>query len=244
MRRLLILFLFVSSIEGQAQGLSIGVGFGPYIRNRTGTNVVSDSITVIADGSRSMINVYSIFLEYQLNRNIQFRSSINGTDHLIGFLMYNSQATCQFCDVVKGTVVGSLNLNSVNTIAIKIPVRAPIDLLVFGGIRTNFNFTRDEPAISFRNGTRHQGLAEAINNMDKTIKPVYFNSVIGLKSDWRRLSLIFELDKNIGQSITNELEMFAQKYTFLNRTNTFTLTLNYKVIPWKEKNKNSQQALK
>jgi hypothetical protein len=243
MRKLLILLLFILEINAQAQqDLSIGVGFGPYIRNNTGTNIVSDSITIIADGSRSMINVYSIFLEYQLNKNIQFRSSINGTDHLIGFLMYNSQATCQFCDVVKGTVVGSFNLNSVSTVAIKIPFRMPLDLLVFGGIRTNFNFTRDEPDISFRNGTRHQGLAEAYNNMDKTVKPVYFNSVIGMKSDWRRLSLVFELDKNIGQSITNELEMFGQQYTFLNRTNTFTITLNYKIIPWK--NKNSQQTLK
>lgn len=241
MRRFLILLLFIPVIDIQAQSLNIGVGFGAYIKNNTGTNIVSDSITVITDAARGMINVYSIFLEYQLNENIQLRSSINGTAHRIGFLMYNSQATCQFCDLIKATTIGSFNLNSVNTVAIKIPLSTPVDLLVFGGVRTNFNFTRDEPDISFRNGTRHQGLAEAINNMDKTIKQVHFNSVIGIKSDWKKLSLIFELDKNIGLSITNELEMFGQKNAFLNRENRFTLTLNYKIIPWKKKNKNSQR---
>lgn len=232
-RFLAVIFVFVFS-GIHAQKINTGVSFGTHIRNNSGYNVVSDSISIISRGSRSMLNVYSIFLEYPITKNIQFRTSLNGTRQLVAFQMYNNKATCQFCDVMKVTVVGSVNINSTNTVAIKVPIKAPVNFLVLGGIRTNFNITRDEPDISFRDGTRHQGLAEAINNMDKTIKPVYFNSVIGIKTDWRRFSLILELDKNLGSSITNRLDMFDQKYTFINRTNTITLIANYKILPWRK----------
>lgn len=226
--------------EVEAQRLFFGAGFGFNIRNNTGINVVSDSITIVGEGSRSMLNIYTLFMEYNLKDYFQLRNSINLTEQLNGFIVYNHQAICQFCDVKKATTVGSVNLNIINEVSVKIPMRSTVRFYLLGGIRTNFNFTRDEPEVSFRDGTRHQGLAEAINNLDKTIKPVYVNSVFGIKSEWKRISLIFELDKNIGKSITTDLEMFGEKYQFLNRTNTFTLTANYKIIPFKEKNKNSR----
>jgi|GEM_PF-3287626 len=237
MRSIFILtFVIVSFLEVKSQNLTLGLGFGFNMRNNTGVNTVSDSIIVESDGSRSMLNVYSAFMEYKLSEFVQFRSSLNLTDQLNGFTLYNYQDTCLFCPIHKATTIGSVNLNVANELALRIPIMSPIDFFVFGGIRTNFTFTKKEPDISFRNGTKHQGLAEAVNNMDRTIKPVYFNSVIGVKSDWKRFSLILELDKNIGSSITRSLPMYGKKYSFLNRTNIFTLTMNYKIIPWKYSN--------
>jgi len=238
MTKVLITFLFsFCLLEVEAQRLFFGAGFGFNIRNNIGTNVVSDSITINAEGSQSMLNVYSLFMEYNLKDYFQLRNSINLTDQLNGFTMYNHQAACKFCPVTKATTVGSINLNMVNEVSIKIPTRSSVVFYLLGGIRTNVTFTKDEPDISFRDGTRHEGLAEAINNLDQTIKPVYVNSIFGIKSEWKRFSLVFEFDQNIGKSITTDLEMFGKKYTFLNGTRTFTLTANYKIIPFKEKNK-------
>lgn len=231
---LVFIFLVAHSIIW-AQDINTGVAFGFHMRNNVGINNVGDSVTIVALGSQNMINTYSIYTEYPISKKVQWRSSLSITDQLMGFLFYNNKISCQLCDNEKVTAVGSFNINLVNTVAINVPLSTPFNILVLGGIRTNFNFTRDKPDISFRNGTRNQGLAEAMNNMDKAIKPVYFNSVIGIKTNWRRFSLIIELDKNIGQSITRDLEMFGKKYTFLNRTNTFTMTLNYAIFPWKRK---------
>ena len=124
-----------------------------------------------------------------------------------------------------------------NEINLRIPLKGPVDFRLIGGIRTNVTFTRDEPPTSFRNGTKHQGLAEAINNLEETIKPIYFSSILGIESAWKRISLKFLLDKNLGNSITRPLRMYGETSTFLNTTNTFTLQANYKILPWPKKGK-------
>ena len=225
-------FILLCALQtiAEAQQMTFGAGFGFNIRNNSGFNIVNDSIAIEAEGSRSMINVYSLFAEYRINSAWQLRSSVNLTNQLNGFILYNYRDTCLFCDVRKATTVGSVNLNLTTEIGLWLPIRGPVEVQLIGGIRGNFNFTKDEPHISFRNGTRHQGLAEAINNLDKTIKPFYVNSVLGFDARWHRLSLIFLLDKNLGNSITRPLELYGERYTFVNRTNTFMLIANYRIL--------------
>lgn len=230
----LILSILLSLFECRSQSLSIGASFGPYMRNNAGYSIVSDSILVFADGSRAMHSVYSIFSEYQVSKRLQVRGALNFTaHHLVGFGVYNYQKACTLCPVVKGTTVGATSLNFAVTPQLKITKISPVNIYLLAGVRTNFNFLYDEFDSEGEAG-RDPGLWETINHLDEVINPVYFNSVIGLKLDWKRFALFFELDKNLGQTITKPVRVYDKEYYLNTKTNTFTLQLGYRLFPLKK----------
>jgi len=229
----LILSVYFSSFECRSQSLTIGPAFGFHIRNNTGVSVVSDSIVVYAEGSRTMMNVFSAFSEYKIKDRFNVRGTLSVTNHLLGYGLYNKGTTCSLCPVTKGTTVGAWGIGLGLVPEIRVTKLSSLNIYAVGGIRSNINLLIDN---GFQVGERGRdpGLWETINHLDEVMKPVYFNSVVGLKLDWKRFALFFELDKNLGQTITRPVRVYDKEYYLNTKTNTFMLQLGYKLFPLKK----------
>lgn len=209
---------------------TLGFGFGLSWRQNNGSHIVSDSLLVYSVNSGNANNNFRLFSDYQINEKLSWMAGANFHNQLLSIdavnkdLNFNGLGT-----VTKGTVAEVTNLNIENSLTLDVRLFGLIRTSVLAGLRTNFTFNPSKENLIFRNGERHQGLAEALNQSHETIKPVYFNYILGVKSNWRRFGLLFQWDKSIG-SVTNDLQYFGRAFHFHQRSQTFTLTLNYDLL--------------
>lgn len=223
----LIFILMMPSVK--AQKITIGPEFGFNSRNDMGVNIMQDSLIVTADGNvGNNENIFGLFVDYQLSDLFNIHTAIGYTFQINGYLIYNRYEDFGFPPVVKAVSVGSHNINLLMSIQYKLVEIKGVRISLTAGFRPNFLINTQEEPIEFGDGSRHQGAAEIINNMDNTNKNIYVTSSVGAQISYWRLHLKASYDFNLpNSSYTEKLDYFDSSHEFYNRTYVTSISLRY-----------------
>lgn len=231
------LFLFIPLIIN-AQSFYIAPAFGFSQRNFYGHNIIADSIVAYPQKVGNMRTALSVNFGQQIYKNLSYRSSLTAHGIYVGYVVYNRYATGIFAPVEKVSTVGAFSLNLNFAPEIEIPLKYNFVFSIFGGMEANFNFRYTHPDVSFRNGTVLTGVAELINNLDDSFKPVYFGYLYGASLSWKQIVLSAQLSSVFPQgSITKEIVYFNKSYPFKNQVKTINIMLSYRFTIKKRKQK-------
>ncbi len=205
------------------QKLRYGLTFGTYYLNESGSTQV-DSIRVVTTPGNSE-RVFGFNLKYTFNDNIFSKLNIHYYPIYTSFLVYNSEQSCLFCPIEKATSVvrstievsPSINLNLIKLHAFR--------LGVLGSFSLQFQLKKDAEDIDF-NG-KHEGVAEVINAIDQTPKPVVPSAGYGVFFEYKRFYLEGKYVFNLTSSNFGKLEVYGKEYQ-INSNGTFLfLSLTY-----------------
>lgn len=233
-----IIFSTLFSISALAQKFTVGPEIGFNLRNDIGVNRIADSLIITADGNvGSNQNIYGFFMDYHLNERFNIHTVLSYTLQLNGYLTYNrNESFFGFPPVIKTTTVGSHNINLLLSLHYRLVEIKGIGIAVIAGLRPNFLINTPNNHIEFREGTRHQGLAEIINNMDNTNKNIYVTTSLGAEISYWRFHLKACYDVNVfNSSYTDQINYYNENYVFHNRTYVTSITLRYDLFKFKSK---------
>lgn len=234
MYRLSVFCLFIVLITSNAfaQKIDVGIEFGFNMRHDIGKNVIADSLIVMADGyTGGMQNVYGVYGDIELSEKMKIHSVLGYTNQLSGYLLYNKEDDSIFGPVVKGSVTSAHNVNLLFTMQYDLIGYKGFRVHLLAGFRSNFLINENNDPIQFREGTRHQGIAEVINNMDQANRRLYMNYSLGIQLSYWRLKLNALYDANFANSsYTKSIKFFEESYRFHNQTEAISLTLGFKLF--------------
>ncbi len=228
----LFFFIFTCqfSLKILSQNISIGPEFGFVNRNDVGVNIIEDSLIVMTDGNvGNYQNNYGIFLDYNISKKFDLHATIGYNYQINGYLVYNRyESLFGFPPVVKASSVASHNFNLLLSLQYKIFEVKGVGLSIMAGLRPSFLVNIENELIEFRNGSRHQGTAELINNLDESNRNVNTTYNIGLQISYWRLHLTASYEANLpNSSYTESISYFQKKYPLYNSTSMLVFSVRY-----------------
>lgn len=141
MTKYIILTFFLSfTFHYTFSQISFGPEFGIHYVSSYGFNDF-DSIRVTPNG-RNQEAFGGIFLEVGLTETIALHNKVLLRPNYLGYTVFNNEADClPFCPVEKTNVVGVTNLSLEVLPKLRVVQVGTMNLNIFGGVNTSFNFT-------------------------------------------------------------------------------------------------------
>ncbi len=210
---LLRYFFIVLLISGYYFTLAqsqFGLQFG-LIRQAKSGFALCDSISVHADTGDGPA-FPGLFYNQHILKIISSRVELNIYKNSLGALVYNNEQNCTLCPVVKAGSYAYRTIELPVFLKAKIPLSKIVHVGVVGGFGFNFNFLMNNSSFSFQG--QHPGVADVLNTISNTIKPVIINYIYGLSFDIWRITLIARYQHNLGSSIVRDINVWGNRYSF------------------------------
>jgi len=231
---LFIVPLFFASRTSLAQS-SFGPLLGTYIYSTSGVQKI-DSIVVDYNDKDTGDYVIGVFSEHKLSKSISLLLKSKIRPVYTGQLVYNIEENCIFCPVVKASTVGIVNLSLELLPQIEIPFLSTLfpflKFKFYIGPSVGINFVNKREPIRFAYG-RHPGVAEVINALDDTIKPITVALAYGGSVEFKRI--VFWVNVQYKSTFTDEILVYGKRNNFKNTWEFINFSIGYKFHGLKEK---------
>ncbi|MFW5761751.1 MAG: hypothetical protein ACOCXH_12295, partial [Cyclobacteriaceae bacterium] len=175
----LILFFSLSIFHYCLCQITIGPEIGHYADNFIGSHKIDSLVINSANGVDVGEPNFGIFAEVRLTKLIDVNVKFQFRDLLIPYEIYNDDDKIYGFTVRKTKITSTKNYSVQVLPQLTLPLLKTIETKLFLGPIINFNKINKSEDIQFRNGTRHQGVAEVFNSVDDTILPTTVTLVVG-----------------------------------------------------------------
>ena len=218
---LAIIVLVVSVFPGYSQ-FRFGGELGFYYSNFYGINVL-DSITVNSTSSSQGELFFAVFAAKTITRNLEIGGNVSVKPIYPSFVVYNSNANCQFCPVQKVSVVGITNASIELLPQVTIPLLKGLTSRLFLGGQMNFSFVKKDDEIHFDG--KHEGVANVINSLRSAVSPVNVALVYGGSLEYK--NILAGIRVQVRSPYTRKILVKGVEYDFKNSWKMVMFSLGY-----------------
>ncbi|WP_276499826.1 outer membrane beta-barrel protein [Pontibacter litorisediminis] len=230
-----LIFCFICTFiyihTATAQKLSFGPSFGLINQGDAG-RVLLDSVQAELQGGGDLGGYFGGYVSYRINRAFSISSGINYYDDGLSYIVYNTRTDCQFCPLVKAGGVAHASLEVPLLVEFNIPLTEG-KLFVMAGVSPSVRLQRKGGAYYFHKDAG-RGVSDVLPAMRTAVKPVVWDSSVGVGANVWRLRLEARYQANLTRSATNAVKVWGKDYDFMSSHANMRLGLGYN-LNWKRK---------
>lgn len=212
-----------------AQKLSFGPTFG-FINQGDAGRVLLDSVQVELQGGGGLGGYFGGYVSYSINRAFSISSGINYYDDGISYIVYNTRTDCQFCPLIKASGVAHASLEIPLLLEFNIPLTEG-KFFVMAGLSPSIRLQRKSSPYYFHKDAG-QGVSDVLPAMRTVVKPVVWDSSVGVGANIWRLRLEARYQANVTRSATNAVKVWGKSYDFMSSHANARLGISYD-LNWK-----------
>lgn len=192
---------------------------------------VADTVFAFQDNKAYKGVTFGLKLNYSVSQRIFLSTGIEYERAGTSFGVINDD-TCQFCPEYKGGGAYSYRFMLPQQVQYRLFKSGGWSLYGIAGLVPVLSFEKKQPKVV--GGNRHfsAGVAEVLNALPTTIKPVYLDYTVGVKAKYRRLNLYYQYQGNLSRSTSNALEVYGQSYNFTQHTKSSVFSVGYDLFRW------------
>jgi len=229
MKSILFLLLFLLNIVHYCFGqIAIGPEVGHYADNFIGSHKIDSLVINSANGVDVGEPIFGIFAEVRLTKLIDVNVKFQFRDLLIPYEIYNDDDKIYGFTVRKMKITGIKNYSVQVLPQLTLPLLKTIETKLFLGPIINFNKINKSEDIQFRNGTRHQGVAEVFNSLNDSILPTTVTLAVGGSLSFK--NIVVSLSMHQRNRITKEINVYGVDHDFINQAIFYNFSLGYKLF--------------
>lgn len=192
---------------------------------------VEDTLFAFEDNTTNKVISPGVKLNYIHSQRISLSTGIEFFVDGATYIVINDD-TCLFCPVQKGWGAFSYTFVLPQQINYRIYKNRNWSLYGIIGITPIVNFESKEPTVKTDNRYLSTGVADVMNALGTTIKPVYLDYNLGFKVKYRRANFYFHYQDNISSSIAKPLSVYGNAYPFTRRNSSYVFSLSYDLFRW------------
>lgn len=227
MKNLFIILLFIlSSVDLHAQGFKLEPVISFRLLKSENNLMNIDSITAFNSQPDDEVLSFGLKSNFSLGGRLKFSSGIEYFSYGTSYVVYNDER-CELCPVWK--------MGGVYAGVFVLPQQMEFEVYRYrkwylygtGGLTPVINIKKEHQKVYTDNRYLSTGVADVINALPNTIKPLYFDYSLGAKVKYRRINLYFQYQRNLSNNIVKPLKVWEKNYHFSRRNSSYVFSLSY-----------------
>lgn len=194
---------------------------------------ISDTLFAFENNNHSANRAISLGLKlnYASAQKLSFSTGIEYYTSGVSFNIFNDD-DCQFCPIQKGGGAYSYTFILPQQVNYMLYKSGNWSLFGIAGVTPIVNLNKDQPTVFSDNRGLSVGVAEVMNALPSTTKPLYIDYNLGFKAKYQRLNFYLHYQENISNSTSKALEIYGRSYPFRRTTRSIVLSLGYDLFNW------------
>lgn len=233
-RYLITSFCLLLPLLGYSQKLSLEPLVSLRLIKANSTMIsVGDTLFAFEENTHSTEVSFGLKVTYALSQRFQLSSGVEYFLDGATFTVINNDQ-CQFCPVRKSWGAFTNTFVFPQQGNLQVYRNKNWRLYAVAGLAPIVNFERSQPTVKSDNRNLTAGVAEVMNSLSSTRKPVYFDYTVGAKLSYGSMNLYVHYQDNVSNSVSGPLSVYGHVFPFTRNTRSWMASLSYSLFKGKE----------